>query len=106
VNQTVGGVMPPRYIKTEGTPSLQSVTDGSYKYLSYKNFFPYIKSTVGFNNMQKNSGEIFTSIEVDTVTGEYYTVLPEAIVNEMGWYEETPLRWSMDGKEVIVKEDN
>jgi len=106
VNQTVGGVMPPLYIKTEGTPSLQSVTKGSYKYFEYKNFFPYIKSTVGFKNMQKNSGEIFTSIEVDTVTGEYYTVIPEAVVNEMGWFEETPLKWAMDGKEVIVTEQD
>ena len=106
MNHTVGGVVPPRYIKIEGTPSLQSVTKGSYKYRPLKNFFPYIKSTVGFKNMQKNSGEIFTSIEVDTVTGEYYTVIPEAVVNEMGWFEETPLRWTMDGKEVIIVEDN
>ena len=103
---TVGGVMPPRYIKTEGTPSLQSVTKGSYKYRPLKNFFPYIKSMVRFKNMQKNSGEIFTSIEVDTVTGEYYTVIPEAIVNELGWFEETPLKWSMDGKEAIITEQN
>tara|TARA_R100001443_G_scaffold296_1_gene1181 strand:+ start:372 stop:692 length:321 start_codon:yes stop_codon:yes gene_type:complete len=106
VKWTVGGVMPPRYIKTEGTPSLQSVTKGSYKYRPLKNFFPYIKSMVRFKNMQKNSGEIFTSIEVDTVTGEYYTVIPEAIVNELGWFEETPLKWSMDGKEAIITEQN
>ena len=76
------------------------------KYLSLKNFFPYIKSTVSFKKMQKNSGEIFTSIEVDTVTGEYYTVIPEAAVNEMGWFEETQLRWAMDGKEVIITEQD
>ena len=52
--------------------------------------------------MQKNSGEIFTSIEVDTVTGQYYTVIPEAVVNEMGWFEDPSLRWTMDGKEVII----
>ena len=61
---------------------------------------------VRFKNMQKNSGEIFTSIEVDTVTGEYYTVIPEAAVNEMGWFEETQLRWAMDGKEVIITEQD
>ena len=53
MNQTVGGVMPPRYIKTEGTPSLQSVTDGSYKYPEYKNFFPYIKSMVRLKKCKK-----------------------------------------------------
>ena len=98
--------MPPRYIKIEGTPSLQSVTKGSYKYRSLKKFFPYIKSMVRFKNMQKNSGEIFTSIEVDTVTGEYYTVIPEAVVNDLGWFEETPLKWSIDGKEAIITEQN
>ena len=56
--------------------------------------------------MQKNSGEIFTSIEVDTVTGEYYTVIPEAVVNDLGWFEETPLKWSIDGKEASITEQN
>ena len=56
--------------------------------------------------MQKNSGEIFTSIEVDTVTGEYYTVIPEAVVNDLGWFEETPLKWSIDRKEAIITEQN
>ena len=104
MNQTVGGVMPPRYIKTEGTPSLQSVTDGSYKYPEYKNFFPYIKSTVGFNNMQKNSGEIFTSIEVDPVSGEYFTIIPEWIVNEQGWYEGTELNFALEDDIIVLTE--
>tara|TARA_R100000988_G_scaffold102824_1_gene79604 strand:- start:1149 stop:1337 length:189 start_codon:yes stop_codon:yes gene_type:complete len=61
---------------------------------------------VEFKKMQKNSGEIFTSIEVDTVTGQYYTVIPEAVVNEMGWFEDTSLMWTMDGKEVIITEQD
>ena len=56
--------------------------------------------------MQKNSGEIFTSIEVDTDTGEYYKVIQEAVVNEMGWFEESQLKWSIDGKEAIITEQN
>ena len=34
--------------------------------------------------MQKNSGSHITSIEVDTVTGEYRAIIPEWIINEMG----------------------
>ena len=69
-------------------------------------FFSLYKIDGEIKKMQKNSGEIFTSIEVDTVTGEYYTIIPEAVVNEMGWFEETPLKWSMDGKEAIITEQN
>tara|TARA_B100001093_G_scaffold427928_1_gene422497 strand:+ start:1295 stop:1525 length:231 start_codon:yes stop_codon:yes gene_type:complete len=69
-------------------------------------FFSLYKIDGEIKKMQKNSGEIFTSIEVDTVTGEYYTVIPEAVVNEMGWFEETPLKWAMDGKEAIITEQD
>ena len=55
--------------------------------------------------MKKNSDKIFMSIEIDTITGEYYTVIPEQFVNEFKWYEETRLRWLIDGDEVIIKEE-
>ena len=32
--------------------------------------------------MLKNFSEIFSTIEVDTVTGEYYTIIPEQVINE------------------------
>ena len=52
--------------------------------------------------MQKNSGGYITSIEVDTVTGEYYTVIPEQLMNEFGWYEEQKLQWVVDSDEIII----
>ena len=53
--------------------------------------------------MQKNSGKFhITSIEVDTVTGEYRAIIPEWIINEMGWYEDTNLNWKIDDDDVIV----
>jgi|TARA_R100000008_G_scaffold84452_1_gene71871 bifunctional DNA-binding transcriptional regulator/antitoxin component of YhaV-PrlF toxin-antitoxin module len=55
--------------------------------------------------MQKKSEIIFTTIEVDTVSGEYYTIIPEQIINEMGWYEETKIRWLIDGDEIIIMEE-
>ena len=54
--------------------------------------------------MQKNSGKFFTKIEVETVTGEYYTVNPEQLMNEYGWYEEQKLQWVVDSDEIIITE--
>ena len=51
--------------------------------------------------MQKNSEKIFSTIEVDPVTGDYYVTIPEVIINEMQWYEETKLRWLVDGLSLI-----
>ena len=55
--------------------------------------------------MQKNSEKIFSIIEVDPVSGNYYTIVPEVIVNEMQWYEESNVRWLMDGDEIILTEE-
>lgn len=56
--------------------------------------------------MLKNSGGYFSSIEVDTVTGEYHVIIPEWIINEMDWYEDTKLSWKTDGDEVIITESD
>tara|TARA_B100001996_G_scaffold213808_1_gene164217 strand:- start:1166 stop:1345 length:180 start_codon:yes stop_codon:yes gene_type:complete len=54
--------------------------------------------------MKKNFDKIFTSIEVDTVTGEYYTIIPEEIINEYNWYEETQLKWVIDNDDIILRD--
>ena len=56
--------------------------------------------------MQKNSGGYFSSIEVDMVTGEYRAIIPEWIINDMDWYEDTKLSWKTDGDEVIITESD
>ena len=71
-----------------------------------KIFFRYIKTTTGLHRMQKNSGGYFSSIEVDTVTGEYRAIIPEWIINEMGWYEDTNLNWKIDDDDVIITESD
>jgi len=55
--------------------------------------------------MQKNSEKIFSEIEVDPVTGDYYVTVPEVILNEMQWYEGTTLRWLVDGNEIVLAEE-
>jgi len=55
--------------------------------------------------MQKNSEKIFSEIEVDPVTGDYYVTIPEIILNEMQWYEGSKIRWLVDGDEIILTEE-
>ena len=54
--------------------------------------------------MMKNFGEIFSTIEIDTVSGEYYTMIPEQVINELSLYEESQIQWNVDGDEAIIKE--
>jgi len=54
--------------------------------------------------MQKNSPEDFTTIEVDPVTGEYKTVIPEWIINDEGWYEGTDLHFDVVDGDIVIKE--
>ncbi len=71
----------------------------------YEIFFRYIKTTEGFDCMLKNFGDIFSTIEVNTATGEYYTIIPEQVINELNLYEESEIGWNLDGDEAIIKEN-
>jgi hypothetical protein len=54
--------------------------------------------------MKKNSGEIFESLKVDPISGDYYITIPEQIVNELSWYEDTEIRMIIEGEEIILSE--
>jgi len=54
--------------------------------------------------MKKNSGKIFESIQVDSVTNQYYVEIPEWVVNDFGWYEDTEIELNLEGKEILIKE--
>ena len=54
--------------------------------------------------MKKNPAEIFTTIETDPITREYFTIIQEWIMNDMNWYEGTELRFNIDTEEVIITE--
>ena len=58
----------------------------------------------GFKQMQKNSAENFTTVEVDPVTGEYYVTIPEWIISEYGWYEDTEVNMEVDGDSIVISE--
>lgn len=56
------------------------------------------------HQMKKNSENIFESIQVDPISGEYYIIIPESIINELSWYEDTEIRFKLEGDEVILSE--
>ncbi len=55
--------------------------------------------------MQKKSEQNFTSIEIDNITGNYYTIIPEWVMHDQDWFEGTCLKWGIEVDEVIIKED-
>jgi len=55
--------------------------------------------------MRKNFDEIFSTIEIDTVTGRYFTTIPEEIINELDLYEDSELKWRIDSKTIIIEEN-
>ena len=54
--------------------------------------------------MKKNFDKIFSTIEIDPVTDRYHITIPEEIINEFGWYEDTELQWVLDGNDLFIKE--
>ena len=54
--------------------------------------------------MKKNPAENFTTIEIDPVTGNYFTIIPERMVNEKGWYEGTEINLKMEDDEIFITE--
>ena len=54
--------------------------------------------------MRKNYGEIFRPLQVDPITGEYYLVIPEQLVNDLTWYEDTEIKLELSGTEIVLSE--
>ena len=59
---------------------------------------------IGITSMQKNPGENFSTVEVDSVTGEYVIKVPEWIISEFGWYEGTEINMEVDGDCIVIQE--
>lgn len=56
--------------------------------------------------MKKNSGGNSKPVQVDPVTGEYFLIIPEWVVNELSWYEDTEIEFAVEGDEVILSEQD
>jgi hypothetical protein len=54
--------------------------------------------------MKKNFGENIQPVKVDPVSGEYYVNIPEWMINELSWYEDTQVEFNLDGNEIVITE--
>jgi len=54
--------------------------------------------------MKKNSEEIFESLQIDQITGQYFITIPEQIVNELSWYEDSLIKISLEGSDLVLTE--
>ena len=54
--------------------------------------------------MKKNPEEIFDLIQVDPITGQYFVTIPEQIINELSWYEDTEIKINLEGDEIVISE--
>jgi hypothetical protein len=43
-------------------------------------------------------------LEVDSINGEYYLTIPEEIINELSWYEDTMIQINLEGNELVLSE--
>ena len=96
-------------LKIDYYPNLQSVTEERYKFQSKSKIFPYyiiLKKVDMYPAMQKKFEHEKTTIEVDTISGEYYTVIPEWVVHDMDWYEGASIEFNIESDEVIIKDSN
>ena len=54
--------------------------------------------------MQKKSGENIQSLQVDSISGNYFVTIPEWMVNELSWYEDSEIKLVLEGSELILTE--
>jgi hypothetical protein len=54
--------------------------------------------------MKKNLEKNFTIIEVDPISGDYFIKIPESIMSELSWYEDTEVRIILEGNEIVITE--
>lgn len=54
--------------------------------------------------MKKNHDKIFRRIEIDPVSGEYFIQIPESLMNELEWYEDTEIEFVLEGSDLILSE--
>ena len=60
----------------------------------------------GFKDMQKNSKENLTTIEIDPVSGEHYVIIPEWICDDNGWYEGVEVNIEVESDCIIIRDSD
>lgn len=94
-------------LKFNGSPNLQSVTQTSslfHQKLKNSVLYKKQKKVNNLQEMKKNSGENFQTVQVDPITGDYYITIPEWVANDLSWYEDTEVVLSIEGGDLIISE--
>ena len=55
--------------------------------------------------MRKKSENEIVSLQVDPINGDYYISIPEWMINDLSWYEDTQIKIVLDNKEIIISEN-
>lgn len=63
-----------------------------------------MKRKIIIKEMEKKSGENIQSLQVDSISGNYFVTIPEWMVNELSWYEDSEIKLILDGNELILAE--
>ena len=56
--------------------------------------------------MKKNLDNIFSTVEIDPVTGQCHITIPEEIIHEFDWYEDLVVKWNVDNGELFLTTDD
>ena len=54
--------------------------------------------------MKKNFGKNIQTIQIDPISGEYYIIIPEWMMNELSWYEDTEVKFNLYGNDIVITE--
>lgn len=54
--------------------------------------------------MRKKSGGYHQPLQVDPINGDYYIIIPEAVVNQLSWYEDTEIEFEIESNELVLRE--
>jgi len=54
--------------------------------------------------MRKKPDDTKIFLQVDPLNGEYYIRIPEWMINDLSWYEDTQIKVTLDNDEIILSE--
>lgn len=55
--------------------------------------------------MRKKSENEIVSLQVDPINGDYYISIPEWMINDLSWYEDTQIKIVLDNNEILISEN-
>ena len=74
------------------------------KYKVKKSILIY-KKNIFLEGMRKKSENEIVPLQVDPINGEYYITIPEWMINDLSWYEDTQIKIVLDNNEILLSEN-